>query len=84
MKKPSKLTRSEPRPEQAPGALQNPTPPPVGPPDITENRVTRSSLQYIRNNALDRSAHTRRLIAELEEWSDEISATIAFLKVQQK
>ena len=70
--------------EQGPQALQSQPTSPPGPPDITENRVTRSSLQYIRNNALDRSAHTRRLIAELEEWSDEIAATIAFLKAQQK
>ena len=69
---------------EVPPALQNPNPPPTAPPDITENRVTRQSLEYIRNNALDRSAHTRRLIAELEEWTDEIAATIAFLKAQQK
>ena len=79
--------RKQPRSELAPKAELNPAPQPTappGPPDITENRVTRSSLQYIRNNALDRNAHTRRLIAELEEWTDEITATIAFLKAQQK
>ena len=47
-------------------------------------KISVPSLAHIRDEALNRAGHTRQLIAELDAWRNEIDATIAFLKAQQK
>jgi 3-dehydroquinate dehydratase len=46
--------------------------------------LTSVLLKDVRNAALKASADAHHNIAELESWRNEIDATIAFLRAQQK
>jgi hypothetical protein len=47
-------------------------------------KLTSDLLRDVRNAALKISADAHHNIAELESWRNEIDATIAFLRAQQK
>jgi hypothetical protein len=49
-------------------------------PIVRHEPSTRRSLKEIRDTVSHERTETNRIIAELSTWSDEINATIAFLK----
>ena len=52
--------------------------------EMASAAVTPKTLEYIRSNALRDASRRRQLIAELDAFSADIAATLAFLKAQEK